>query len=55
MRHDDPSKDFTAGRTPVEMLERLKEFAVYGLDEECHEVNQLIAALKLLVDPKQFH
>ena len=43
--HDRPGFDFTKDMTPMEMLHRLKEFAMYGLDE-CLEVDQLIEKLE---------
>ena len=44
--HESYAHDFTEGLTPVEMLKRLKEFAVYGLDGQCREVEQLVAKLE---------
>ena len=42
--HEKPGFDFTKDMTPSEMLERLKAFAMYGLDE-CLEVEQLMDKL----------
>ena len=52
--HERPGFDFTEGLTPSQMLDRLKEFAMYGLDA-CLEVEQLMKKLKEVVDPQTFH
>lgn len=44
-KHEQPGFDFTKGLTPEDMLQRLKEFALYGLDE-CLEVEQLMEKLE---------
>ncbi len=43
--HEQPGYSFTEGMTPLDMLHRLKAFAMYGLDE-CPEVDQLVAGLE---------
>ena len=45
-KHEQPGFDFTKGLTPEDMLKRLKEFALYGLDE-CLEVEQLMEKLEI--------
>ena len=51
-KHEQPGFDFTDGLTPMEMLHRLKAFAMYGLDE-CLEVEQLIEKLEIELEKKQ--
>ena len=52
--HEKPGFDFTKDLAPSEMLVRLREFAMYGLDE-CPEIDQLMDKLTPIVakaDPK---
>ena len=48
--HEQPGHDFTEGLTSLQMLARLEEFAVYGLDGKCAEVDQLVQKLKTAID-----
>ena len=43
-------RDFVKDMTPDQALERLTEFAMFGLDERAHEVEQLVKHLQTHLD-----